>query len=62
MILILVVLVISTYFDLIMVDLDHYLILPTSPDLDPESQPILTDPDLDQSYSMILISMILIDI
>ena len=57
MILILVVLVISTYFDF-----DHYLIYSFSPDFDPESQPILTDPDLDQSYSMILISMILIDI
>ena len=59
MILILVVLVISTYFDLIMVDLDHYLILSPSPDLDPESQPILTDPDLDQSYSMILVDLYL---
>ena len=38
MILILVVLVISIYFDLIIVDLDHYLISSTSPDLDPGSQ------------------------
>ena len=37
MILILVVLVISTYFDF-----DRYLIYSFSPDFDPESQPILT--------------------